>query len=418
MKLVTTRDGRNYLVPFLLVTSLFFLWGFAHSILDVLNKFFQNEMHLTKTQSAFIQVVVYGGYFLMALPAGAVIRRWGYRAGVLTGLFLYGIGALLFIPGAEIMAFPFFLFSLFVIGCGLTFLETSANPYVTVLGDAEASEQRINFSQSFNGLGWILGPLVGGWFLFSQENSPNIALPYAIIGLVVLLIGGVFCFVRLPEIKDTVSPEEVSGHQDDPRDENRDLSTTTVESSSTLSEIRILSRKSAFVFGWIALFLYVAAQTGVNSFFINYATEHIAITDSMAATLLSFGGMGLFMLGRLGGSWAMGRIRAERLLAILAIIATLATSAVVLAPGGLGFAALLVVYLCESIMFPTIFALALRGLGAHTKIASSLLIMSIVGGAVAPLLMGIVADGHSMALGFVVPLVCFVVIAAYAVTRR
>ena len=418
MKLVTTRDGRNYLVPFLLVTSLFFLWGFAHSILDVLNKFFQNEMHLTKTQSAFIQVVVYGGYFLMALPAGAVIRRWGYRAGVLTGLFLYGIGALLFIPGAEIMSFPFFLFSLFVIGCGLTFLETSANPYVTVLGDAEASEQRINFSQSFNGLGWILGPLVGGWFLFSQDNSPNIALPYAIIGLVVLLIGGVFCFVRLPEIKDTVSPEEVSGHQDDPRDENRDLSTTTVESSSTLSEIRILSRKSAFVFGWIALFLYVAAQTGVNSFFINYATEHIAITDSMAATLLSFGGMGLFMLGRLGGSWAMGRIRAERLLAILAIIATLATSTVVLAPGGLGFAALLVVYLCESIMFPTIFALALRGLGAHTKIASSLLIMSIVGGAVAPLLMGIVADGHSMALGFVVPLVCFVVIAAYAVTRR
>ena len=418
MKLVTTRDGRNYLVPFLLVTSLFFLWGFAHSILDVLNKFFQNEMHLTKTQSAFIQVVVYGGYFLMALPAGAVIRRWGYRAGVLTGLFLYGIGALLFIPGAEIMAFPFFLFSLFVIGCGLTFLETSANPYVTVLGDAEASEQRINFSQSFNGLGWILGPLVGGWFLFSQENSPNIALPYAIIGLVVLLIGGVFCFVRLPEIKDTVSPEEVSGHQDNPRDENRDLSTTTVESSSTLSEIRILSRKSAFVFGWIALFLYVAAQTGVNSFFINYATEHIAITDSMAATLLSFGGMGLFMLGRLGGSWAMGRIRAERLLAILAIIATLATSAVVLAPGGLGFAALLVVYLCESITFPTIFALALRGLGAHTKIASSLLIMSIVGGAVAPLLMGIVADGHSMALGFVVPLVCFVVIAAYAISRR
>ena len=418
MKLVTTRDGRNYLVPFLLVTSLFFLWGFAHSILDVLNKFFQNEMHLTKTQSAFIQVVVYGGYFLMALPAGAVIRRWGYRAGVLTGLFLYGIGALLFIPGAEIMSFPFFLFSLFVIGCGLTFLETSANPYVTVLGDAEASEQRINFSQSFNGLGWILGPLVGGWFLFSQDNSPNIALPYAIIGLVVLLIGGVFCFVRLPEIKDTVSPEEVSGHQDDPRAENRDLSTTTVESSSTLSEIRILSRKSAFVFGWVALFLYVAAQTGVNSFFINYATEHIAITDSMAATLLSFGGMGLFMLGRLGGSWAMGRIRAERLLAILAIIATLATSAVVLAPGGLGFAALLVVYLCKSIMFPTIFALALRGLGAHTKIASSLLIMSIVGGAVAPLLMGIVADGHSMALGFVVPLVCFVVIAAYAISRR
>lgn len=400
MKLVKTRDGRNYLVPFLLVTSLFFLWGFAHSILDVLNKFFQNELHLTKTESAFIQVVVYGGYFLMALPAGAVIRRWGYRAGVLTGLFLYGIGALLFIPGAEIMAFPFFLFSLFVIGCGLTFLETSANPYVTVLGDAAASEQRINFSQSFNGLGWILGPLVGGLFLFSADNAPNIALPYAIIGIVVLLIGGLFCFVRLPEIKEEAVEQ------------------TEAKQTSTLSEIRILARNGAFVFGWVALFLYVAAQTGVNSFFINYATEHIAITDATAATLLSFGGMGLFMLGRLSGSWAMGRIRAEKLLAVLAIIASIATVFVVVAPGTVGFGALLVVYFCESIMFPTIFALALRGLGAHTKIASSLLIMSIVGGAIAPLLMGMVADGHSMALGFVVPLVCFVVIAAYAVTRK
>ena len=232
--------------------------------------------------------------------------------------------------------------------------------------------------------------------------------------MTVLIIGAVFCFVRLPEISSSTSSETTG-----------EVQTLTTEDAvsdtpqtSTLSEIHILSRKSAFVFGWIALFLYVAAQTGVNSFFINYATEHIAITDSMAATLLSFGGMGLFMLGRLGGSWAMGRIRAERLLAILAIIATLATSAVVLAPGSLGFAALLVVYLCESIMFPTIFALALRGLGAHTKIASSLLIMSIVGGAVAPLLMGIVADGHSMALGFVVPLVCFVVIATYAISRH
>lgn len=408
MKIVTTHDGRNYLVPFLLVTSLFFLWGFAHSILDVLNKFFQNELHLTKTQSAFIQVVVYGGYFLMALPAGAVIRRWGYRAGVLTGLFLYGLGALLFIPGATIMSFPFFLFSLFVIGCGLTFLETSANPYVTVLGDANSSEQRINFSQSFNGLGWILGPLVGGWCLFAQGNSPNISLPYATIGIVVLLIGLVFYFVRLLEIKEIPANDHSSlPDEDAPSD----------SSPSTWSEIRCLSRKGAFVFGWIALFLYVAAQTGINSFFINYATEHIAITDSTAATLLSFGGMGLFMLGRLGGSWAMGLIRAERLLAILAIVATLATGVVVFIPNTLGFIALLVVYLCESIMFPTIFALALRGLGAHTKIASSLLIMSIVGGAVAPLLMGIVADGHSTALGFIIPLICFIVITAYAIRR-
>ena len=307
------------------------------------------------------------------------------------------------------MSFPFFLFSLFVIGCGLTFLETSANPYVTVFGDANSSEQRINFSQSFNGLGWILGPLVGGWCLFAQGNSPNISLPYATIGVVVLLIGLVFCFVRLPEIKEMPANDHSPLSDED---------APSGSSPSTWSEIRCLSRKGAFIFGWIALFLYVAAQTGINSFFINYATEHIAITDSTAATLLSFGGMGLFMLGRLGGSWAMGLIRAERLLAILAIVAALATSVVVFVPNTLGFIALLVVYLCESIMFPTLFALALRGLGAHTKIASSLLIMSIVGGAVAPLLMGIVADGHSTALGFTIPLICFIVIAAYAVTRR
>lgn len=178
MKLVSTRDGRNFLLPFLLITSLFLLWGVAHSILDVLNKYFQDALQLTKAHSAMIQAVVYGGYFLMALPAGYVIERWGYRAGVLTGLVLYGIGALLFIPGGEIMSFNFFLFSLFVIGCGLTFLETSANPYVTVLGDPENAERRINFSQSFNGLGWILGPLIGGLFLSpTTDNRPTSPYP-------------------------------------------------------------------------------------------------------------------------------------------------------------------------------------------------------------------------------------------------
>ena len=153
-------DGRNLLVPFLLITTLFFLWGFAHSILDVLNKHFQDALGINKTKSALVQAVVYSGYFLMALPAGEIIRRFGYRVGVLTGLLLYGCGALLFIPGGEIKSFEFFLFSLFVIGCGLTCLETAANPYVTVLGEKNSAERRINLAQSFNGLGWICGPLV------------------------------------------------------------------------------------------------------------------------------------------------------------------------------------------------------------------------------------------------------------------
>lgn len=171
VKLVQTRDGKNFLLPFILITSLFFLWGFAHSILDVLNKHFQDALGITRTRSALIQAVVYGGYFLMALPAGNIIRRYGYRAGVLTGLLLYGIGALLFIPGERIMSFEFFLFSLFIIGCGLTCLETAANPYVTVLGEPESAERRINLAQSFNGLGWICGPLAGGLFLFLKTGK-------------------------------------------------------------------------------------------------------------------------------------------------------------------------------------------------------------------------------------------------------
>ena len=199
-QLVHLKDGTSLLVPFILITSLFFLWGFAHSILDVLNKHFQDALGITKAKSALVQAVVYGGYFLMALPAGAIIRRWGYRTGVLTGLLLYGVGALLFIPGGSLQSFGFFLSSLFVIGCGLTCLETAANPYVTVLGEPAAAERRINLAQSFNGLGWICGPLVGGFFLFAENSESNISLPYAIIGIVVLLVAVVFSRVRLPEI--------------------------------------------------------------------------------------------------------------------------------------------------------------------------------------------------------------------------
>lgn len=410
MDFVRTRDGRNYLVPFLLVTTLFFLWGFAHSILDVLNKYFQDELHLTKTQSAFIQVVVYGGYFLMALPAGAFIRRRGYRAGVILGLLLYGIGALLFIPGARIMTFPFFLACLFIIGCGLTFLETSANPYVTVLGDPRHGARRINFSQAFNGLGWIVGPLAGSYFLFTEGGArPNIAMPYLIIGIVVLVIAAIFTRIRLPEIK---TEEDDLTRAEDAAIEAAD--------GTRHSDLGMLLRNGAFLFGWLGIFVYVAAQTGVNSFFINYAVESAGIDRSAAAHVLGFGGMGLFFVGRMLGSWLMQYVRAERLLAVLALIAAHGTMLVVAKPGSVGFYALLVVYFCESIMFPTIFALALRGLGRHTKMASSLLIMGIVGGAVAPVLMGLIADRYSMAAGFIVPLVCYFIIAAYGgfVTRR
>lgn len=392
--LFRTADGKNYLWPFVLVTSLFFLWGLAHSILDVLNKHFQETMEgVGKTESALVQAVMYGGYFVMALPAGQIIKRYGYRAGVITGLLLYGIGALLFIPGGQLLSFPFFLFSLFVIGCGLTCLETSANPYVTVLGNAEGAARRINLSQSFNGLGWIVGPLIGGHFAFAVgADKGSIAIPYAIIGVVVLCVALVFAQVKLPEVQADGGAQTASAHATDSLWQHRN-----------------------FVYGLIALFLYVAAQTGINSFFINYVTEHASVSNVNASLLLGFGGMGLFMAGRMGGSWLMLRVRAERVLLYCAVGATLAMAVLLSGAGVAGVAAFMLCYLCESIMFPTIFALALKGVGQHTKRASSFLIMSIVGGAVAPVLMGLIADHASMAMAFVVPLCCFVVIAAYAV---
>ena len=379
--------------PFVLVTSLFFLWGLAHSILDVLNKHFQETMDgVGKTESALVQAVMYGGYFVMALPAGQIIKRYGYRAGVITGLLLYGIGALLFIPGGQLLSFPFFLFSLFVIGCGLTCLETSANPYVTVLGNAEGAARRINLSQSFNGLGWIVGPLIGGHFAFAVgADKGSIAIPYAIIGVVVLCVALVFAQVRLPEVQADGVAQTESAHATDSLWQHRN-----------------------FVYGLIALFLYVAAQTGINSFFINYVTEHASVSNVNASLLLGFGGMGLFMVGRMGGSWLMLRVRAERVLLYCAVGATLAMAVLLSGAGVAGVAAFMLCYLCESIMFPTIFALALKGVGQHTKRASSFLIMSIVGGAIAPVLMGLIADHASMAMAFIVPLCCFVVIAAYA----
>lgn len=391
--LFRTADGKNYLWPFVLVTSLFFLWGLAHSILDVLNKHFQETMEgVGKTESALVQAVMYGGYFVMALPAGQIIKRYGYRAGVITGLLLYGIGALLFIPGGQLLSFPFFLFSLFVIGCGLTCLETSANPYVTVLGNAEGAARRINLSQSFNGLGWIVGPLIGGHFAFAVgADKGSIAIPYAIIGVVVLCVALVFAQVKLPEVQADGVAQTESAHATDSLWQHRN-----------------------FVYGLIALFLYVAAQTGINSFFINYVTEHAGVSNVNASLLLGFGGMGLFMAGRMGGSWLMLRVRAERVLLYCAVGATLAMAVLLSGAGVAGVAAFMLCYLCESIMFPTIFALALKGVGQHTKRASSFLIMSIVGGAVAPVLMGLIADHASMAMAFIVPLCCFVVIAAYA----
>lgn len=384
--------SKQYTLPFILVTSLFFLWGFAHAILDVLNKHFQEVLNITKTHSAFIQVTMYMGYFIMAIPAGLFINRFGYRKGVVFGLLLYGLGAFLFIPGQYYVSFNAFLFALFVIGCGLTFLETAANPYVTELGAKETAASRLNFAQSFNGLGCICAPILTGLLLFSDDSQPtgNVALPYACMGVVVLLVAIVFMRVRLPEI----------GHQ------------TEVDSQG--HRVGLWSHK-LFIFGLIALFAYEVSEISINSFFINYVVEQGWMNARRASLILSFGGLSLFMAGRFIGSWIMQRISAERMLLYCSIGTVLTTTLILCDLGIISLIALLCGYAFEAIMFPTIFALSLRGLGGHTKRASSYLMMSPVGGVVGPLLMGYVADiTSSMVMSFIVPWIAYAVVLMYA----
>lgn len=383
---------REYMFPFVLVTSLFFLWGFAHAILDVLNKHFQEVMDITRTHSAMVQFMFYLGYFVMAIPAGLFITRYGYRRGVVVGLLLYGIGSLLFIPGERWMSFEFFLFSLFVIACGLVFLETAANPYMTELGDRETAASRLNLAQSFNGLGCICGPLIGGLLLFNDSGEANISYPYMLMGIVVLCVALIFSRIKLPEIVYAESGEQ----------------------ADTASKKSGLWTHKLFVFGVAALFCYEIAEISINSFFINYVVDDGWMNARDASILLSFGGLGLFMCGRFAGSWIMQHIRAERVLLCCAVGTTVAALLIVCNLGIVSLAALFLVYVFEAIMFPTIFAISLKGLGVYTKRASSFLMMSPIGGAVGPLLMGYVADTTNMSMSFMVPLISFFVVLCYA----
>ncbi len=386
---LTTKE---YLVPFILITSLFFLWGFARAILDVLNKHFQNELHISITQSSLIQVTTYLGYFLMAIPAGLFINRYGYRRGVVFGLLLFGMGALLFIPGAEAGTFYAFLGALFIIGCGLTFLETAANPYVTELGPKPTSTSRLNFSQSFNGLGCLFATFAVGQFLFrDSSDSGNVAVPYAILGVLVLVIAMVFARVNLPEIKHDDGLEEKAKYGREPL-------------------LKIWHHRT-FVYGLMALLAYEVSEISINSYFINFVTGQGWMTDRTASMVLT-GALAFFMVGRFVGSWIMQRIEAERMLFICGVGAVACTMTVLMNIGTVSLCALLGIYLFEAIMFPTIFSLAVRGLGSLTKSASSILMMTPVGGC-GFLLMSVVADATDLVVPFMIPLLGYIVVALF-----
>lgn len=393
--LFSAPGGKSYLIPFALITSLFLLWGFAHGLLDVLNKHFQSVFTMTKAESGLVQFSTYIAYFLMALPAGMFMKRFGYKRGIIFGLSLFAVGAFAFVPAAYLHSAPPFLVALFVIACGLCILETAANPYSTILGPKESGAQRLNLSQSFNGLGWILGPLVGGLLIFggADDDPLTIAQPYILVGAIVLLVALLFFFVRLPEVKE----EQNDAHE-------------AVSVSSAIP----LWRRRQFVRAMVAQFCYCAAQTGIFSFFINYVTEaDVSISDLEASRILAFGGMALFMVGRLSGSLTMKWMAPARLLTWFALADAVCMALVVASLGRVSLYALYLSFFFMSIMFPTIFALGIEGLGKQTKKASSYIVMCVAGGAFAPMLMGYIG-AENMAVGFVIPLLAFLYILFFA----
>lgn len=394
----TKLTSKQYFIPFVLITSLFFLWGFARAILDVLNKHFQNSLDISITQSSLIQVTTYFGYFLMAIPAGWFINRNGYRLGVVIGLLLFGIGALMFIPCAAMGTFFAYLIALFIIGCGLVFLETSANPYVTELGDKETATSRLNFSQSFNGLGSLFATFAIGQFFFNgTSEGGDVVLPYTILGILVLIIAIVFSRVELPEVK----------HEETEEDRSRG---TRI--------MKLFRHHPMFVFGLFALLAYEVAEISINSYFINFVTGQGWMDDNIASIVLTVA-LAFFMIGRFLGSWIMRRIPAEIMLLVCAAGSVLCMIFVLFDLGKLSMVAIVCNYLFEAIMFPTIFSLALSGLGNLKMSASSLLMMTPIGGC-GFLLMGIVADNTNLVIPFIIPLFGYIIVLLFAseLTRK
>ena len=397
----TRLIDKRYVLPFILITTLFFLWGFARAILDVLNKHFQDELHISITQSSLIQVTTYLGYFIMAIPAGMFINRYGYRRGVVFGLILFGLGALSFIPGMQVGTFNAFLVSLFVIGCGLVFLETAANPYATELGPEATASSRLNLSQTFNGMGCFMATFIVGQYLFRTDGtSGDVSVPYMVMGIIVLAVAVVFSFVDLPEIQQQKTDDNIA---------TQPLS----------SRLKALFTHRSFVFGLIALLAYEVAEISINSYFVNFVTGEGWMDKNRASVIISLA-LVIFMVGRFISSWIMRTVKAESLLCICALMTMLCMLVVILGLGRISVYALVLNYLFEAMMFPTIFSLALRSLGPLTKSASSLLMMTPVGGC-GFMLMGLMADQTgSMTLPFIIPLIGFAIVLAFAwsLTRK
>jgi len=408
---------RRYTVAFVLVTSLFFMWALGVNLNDILIPHLKKAFRLTDLQSSLIQSAFFGGYFLAALPAGWLMERIGYKKGILLGLLTCAVGAFLFIPAASIGLYGFFLFALFVMACGQGVLEVAANPYVTILGPPESSERRLNLAQSFNAVGAVVTPIIGRAFIlsgieysasqisamspeqsaaYSAMEASRVRGPYLAITALFLLVAALLYFARLPEIRE-VSGEMLPEIQKAPRNRWE------------------IWRYKHLVKGVVAQFFYVGAQVGVTSFVIRFTQHALPNTlEKVAANFLKWHLIG-FMAGRFAGSAMMKRIAPPKLLGFFAVCASLCTLTAIAGSGAAPVWAVVLLGFFDSIMFPTIFALSVKNLGIYTKLGSALLVMSIIGGAIVPAVMGYISDASSIQKAFVVPLICYSYVLYFAV---
>jgi len=403
---------RDRMLPFVLVTALFFLWAIPNNFNDILIRQFMKSFEISRLQAGLVQFAFYLGYFFLAFPAGVIMRRAGYKAGILIGLILYGAGCILFYPAAHVGQYWFFLTALFVIASGLAFLETGASSFIIQLGDPETAAQRVNFSQSFNPLGSVTAVLIGSQFIFSgielkpaqvaalqaagtyqaylKSETLRVVMPYLVLGSLVLLWAVLIARTPFPHT-------------------GMDYSRNTLEHDTS----KPLWRRKHFVFAVVAQFLYVGAQVGAWSWQIPYVQTYTGLGERKAGFLLTLA-LVAFTSGRFFSTWLLRHVRAPRLLATFAVINAVVCGLAVLRPGWVGVVCLIVTSFFMSTMYPTIFALGVKGLGTHTKTGGAVIVMSIVGGAVIPPLMGRVADIANVAVSYAVPVLCFVGVALYA----
>jgi len=403
---------RDRMLPFVLVTALFFLWAVPNNFNDILIRQFMKSFEINRLEAGLVQFAFYLGYFFLAFPAGVIMRRAGYKAGLVIGLVLYGAGCILFYPAAHVGQYWFFLTALFVIASGLAFLETGASPFIIQIGDPETAAQRVNFSQSFNPLGSITAVLIGSRFIFSgielkqdqvaalqaagtyqaylKSETLRVVTPYLVLGSLVLLWALLIARTPFPHT-------------------GMDYSRNTLEHDTS----KPLWKRKHFVLAVVAQFLYVGAQVGAWSWQIPYVQTYTGLGERKAGYLLT-AALVAFTAGRFFSTWLLRHVRASRLLAAYALINAVVCGIAVLRPGWVGVYCLVATSFFMSTMYPTIFALGVKGLGTHTKTGSAIIVMSIVGGAIIPPLMGRVADVGGVAISYAVPLLCFLGVALYA----